>query len=290
MNNQNPSAQSVTIIDHATFQPPVIHMTDEPKQQIEHGKFQYSGMHPSDINFLKNAASTLQKKVRSSAVEMIDAGEILETAKEKLGPGLWKSWLQSEAQLSLRSAERLRAVASVFDKIDPEVLDRFTPTALYTLSESRVPQSHRKRAVELAMQGQTVTAGMVRGWVDAMRQTAMANDEETMPASGGLTLTQERENDAAKAQAEENWLLLDQLLKNDSMLHLRAAGTEHGERLVEGHLLPDDGKRQSATGKGVDGLESVILELANQVLLPLHLAHPVGSLRAWEPIKRKLAT
>jgi hypothetical protein len=244
------------------------------------GEFVYDSMHPSDVNWLKASAALLKKHCRNSASEMIDAGALLETAKGKLGRALWKSWLESEAQLSLRSAERLRSVAIAFDSIEPGVLNRFTPTALYTLSEPTTPQSLRRQAVEQATQGQTIKDGMVRNWMETLRKsnTAAANDqvnEGNKPANGRTDTQRDCEDDAAKAEARENWLLLDTLLKKDAMIKLRAstcdaqsaqAQVTQGQRLIEGQLMPQEegGTWRSAIGHGTEGLESVIFDLANQ--------------------------
>src|SRR5262249_52627680 len=104
------------------------------------------GLAEVDRLWLARAAEGLRVRLRRTVREVVEAGRVFGQARRRLGRTRWRPWLATEAQIPVRSASRLIAVGKVFGSVEPEVLDRFTPTSLYTLSEPGVPQSLREYA------------------------------------------------------------------------------------------------------------------------------------------------
>ena len=97
------------------------------------------------------------------------------------------------------------AIAKVFGSLKPELADRFTQTALFTLSEPGVPQSLREFAAEQAGNGVQVTTSLVQEWLKAYRDSPKAP----------LNLAQKEAPlavDPDEVHAAENWRLVVGLL------------------------------------------------------------------------------
>jgi hypothetical protein len=150
------------------------------------------------------------------------------------------------------------AVHCIFGTLEPPVLCRFTPTALYTLAEPGVPKSIREYAVEQAADGAEVTAGAVIEWLKAFREQVTVTPAELKK----LAPKDEKPPplfDAEKVYAAENWGLLLSLLAGDATLHLTAtADIENNDRVLSGTLITDAGRKVVAG----ESLEVVVMGLA----------------------------
>jgi hypothetical protein len=109
-------------------------------------------------------------------------------------------------------------VATVFGGIEPDVLERFTPTALYRLSEPGVPQSLREYAAEQAQDGTHVTAGLVQEWLEAYREVPTSAPLKLAPKDDAVVNVN---TDAV--HAADNWRLLTELVGRDGSVHFAAS-------------------------------------------------------------------
>ena len=218
----------------------------------------YSGLAEVDRLWLGRAAESLQARLRSTITEVLQAGGVLAAARRRLGRGRWAPWLAGCAGVPKRSASRMISVHAAFGKSDPEVLGRFTPSALYALAESGVPQSLREYAVEQAGDGASVTLALVGEWLDAYRDpctgapVSLARKDEPK---------QSEEVDPLTVWAGDNWLRLVGVLAPGVSLYLTASeDAENGEPLVSATLIGHASRRVVAQR----GLEACVLELSGK--------------------------
>lgn len=223
----------------------------------EKTSFTYADLAPVDADWLREVALSLRIRLRSTVREMVQAGSLLQKAHRRLGRQ-WRPWLASQAQIAPRSAFRLISVARVFEKVPPEVLEKCTPTALYTLAEPGVPQSLREYVIEQAGDGEIITAAVVQEWLAAYRDNPKAP----------LKLAQKDapvEVNPDEVHAAENWLLLDKLLGKHGSVHLSAScdtDPQIDDRWIIGVYINEKGERRTATH---NNLERVILSLCGIV-------------------------
>jgi hypothetical protein len=129
----------------------------------------------------------------------------------------------------------------------------------------------RRRAVEFASVGISVSGTMVREWKGKGEEAAAAagKTEEEEPASNARALAsarlrQEREEQDAKERMTDNWWLLDRaLLAVDALLVLRReAGAEPGKRIITARYMSPDGRVHLAAG---GTLEEVLNSVADDL-------------------------
>jgi len=225
-------------------------------------KFDYSILPAADAEWLRQTAASLSLSFRKSVAEMLAAGLNLEKAKRRLGHGYWRRWLE-ENQFHHRSASRFIAVAKVFGKVEPAVMERFNPTALYELSDKGVPQSLREFAVEQAQDGATITQMLVMEWLVAYWENPAAP----------LRLAQKEERivdiDPDEVFGVDNWRLLEELAKTGTV-HF-ASSTDEDPQIDDQWIIGVYIKRATETEPAIrrtathSTLERVLLSLCQTV-------------------------
>lgn len=224
----------------------------------------YGTLAEVDVQFLRDAARELRAKLRRTVSEVLASAKILAAARRRLTRANWRGWLEKEAQIPPRSAQRLVNVGVAFAGVNEDTLLNFTPTALYTLAESGIPQAVREYAVLQARDGEEVTAAKVNEWVRSF--AASERDQTAAPLKLARPLAEDAPpvdpfTDPAEVYAVENWKLLCDLVGTDGTVHLSAStDTEaEGMTVVSAYCI-DEGNRRSATG---DTVESVVLKLTD---------------------------
>jgi hypothetical protein len=190
--------------------------------------FDYAALAKADATWLREAASSIKARLRNNVQTILETGDMLQKAKRRLGRQ-WTCWLTKEAQIPKRSAIRLLSVSRVFGTVHPEVLKRFTPTALYTLAEPGVPLTLREYVVEQMQdaiennQNVVMTAGQVIELVAAYR--------DNPKAPKGLALKDDKVDvNPDDIWAADNWKLLKSLLSKDAAVQMT---------LPQGSVNPD---------------------------------------------------
>ncbi|MFO0821647.1 MAG: hypothetical protein U0792_00645 [Gemmataceae bacterium] len=221
------------------------------------GDFDYAVVSDADREFLITAAAQLAVSLRHGAAAVLEAGKLLAQAKRRLGRQHWRPWLAAVGVPS-RSAARLLAVHRAFGAIEPALLERLTPTALYTLASPGTPQSLREYAVEQAKDGHNVTAGDVNAWLTLHRA-----DPDLTPGQirklASKTKDPKDTVDADSVNAHENFAACLRLIGTANTLNISATSdVENGDTVVTGVLLADGQRRQATAGT----VERVVMQLA----------------------------
>jgi hypothetical protein len=225
--------------------------------------FAYDDLAPVDADWLRQAAASLRLRLRNTVKDMLDLGSVLTKAKRRL-ESRWRLWLRDEAQISPRSAARLLAVDQVFGRVPPTVLEKFTPTALYNLSEPGVPQSLREYCVQQATDGDQITAKVVDEWLGAYRECPTKVPLKLAQPDAPLNV------DPDEVHAGENWMLLQRLLGNDGSLHLSIitdADPQIADLIVHGVFTKPGTNHEPAIRRTAthNNLERVLLTLCGIV-------------------------
>lgn len=222
--------------------------------------FTYTALSEADAAWLRRAADELRVKLRRSVEEVVASGRILAAARRRLGREQWRPWLATQAQIPPRSASRLVNVGTVFATVTPSALANFTPTALYTLAETGVPQSVREYFLQQAAEGEEVTASDVEEMLTLQRDTAPNAPLKLAPVD------EEPEDsyvDAAEVFAADNWRVLRELIGTSGTVHLAADVDAESEDDVTFNGVQIQGQAtKRATG---ETLEMVVLKLAGGV-------------------------
>jgi hypothetical protein len=219
--------------------------------------FSYREFHKSDRVWLRRTAAAIRVKLRRNVRDTIDSGQALLRAHRRLGRA-WRRWLRAE-DIAVRTATRLVGVYAVFGALPADVTARFTPSALFALTESAIPRSLREYAVQVAQDDPRarITRALVEEW--AREYKAKGTDA---PLSLATTDEAAQSLDAARRNAAENWEILDGLIGPNGAVHLTAStDTDNGLRTISGTLLPEAGKARYADGPRLD---EVVLGLAGR--------------------------
>jgi len=228
--------------------------------------FDYSGV-PSaaDRSWLRKAVTEVKYRLRCTVAEVVEAGKVLLDARRRLRHGMWRRWVEAEVGLPRRTTNRVVAVAKVFGRVARDVLNRFTPTALYRLAEPGVPQPIREYMVEQASErrdgpdGKVTAAEVGEVLTEYHAKTAELSRAEIkamdLPDDQKKKVTDEED-----VFAGENWLLLKRLIEtNGTILISSTTDDENGLLSVSFTMIGDDGTRRSETA---DVPEKVLLKLA----------------------------
>jgi hypothetical protein len=229
----------------------------------EASTFNFDAVAAVDADWLRQTAASLRVSFRSTTRELFTAGSMLRKAQRRLGRKYWRPWLENEAGIALRTAARFLAVARVFEKVPPEVLDRFTPTALYTLSEPGTSQSLREYSVEFANDGNQVTATLVKEWLEAYRENPKASIRLATKDAPVVV-------DPDDVFGVENWRLLRELIGTDGTVHL-SASSDSDPQLADSWIIGIYTRPATASEPAVrrtfthSSLERVLLTLCGKV-------------------------
>jgi len=103
------------------------------------GTFDYSLFSPSDAAFLRETAGQVRALVRKATPIVIQIGDRLAAAKERLPHGQFGPYCVDEAGIPIRSAENYMSLAELAKVYPPSLLARLPATAGYKLAENTTP-------------------------------------------------------------------------------------------------------------------------------------------------------
>lgn len=113
------------------------------------------------------------------ACDMVRIGAILNEVRKTIGHGEYTKWVARELPFSYPHAHRLRQVARAFAAFQARHFDRFAPSALYVLAQTKgVTAETRNHAVALAEQGEKITHARALEIIAANRPIADLDDND----------------------------------------------------------------------------------------------------------------
>ena len=118
--------------------------------------FDYSALDKETLDLIQACTVEIQSRLISAVEQMIEIGQQLQIAKERLKHGQFQEWLRSEFNMNPRQARRLMLVAKQF-KTDKYAVLKFAPSALYLLAETKTPNTARKEALTRAQKGENIS-------------------------------------------------------------------------------------------------------------------------------------
>lgn len=150
-------------------------------------EFDYSSLPPNVAEQLRKLATRIRRRSDDLRQTIIDMGVALSTAKKHLKRGQFVDWVRLELGLDPRLAQLWMRVAK-FAAHNNEVVNKFTPSALYVLTAASTPVMVRDEVVAAARNGQGASAKAIKTLVShskvvapspdmALKQSAVASDE-----------------------------------------------------------------------------------------------------------------
>jgi hypothetical protein len=118
---------------------------------------------PDDQQFLEDAAKRIKERLNVTKETIVEIGRDLMAVKERIGHGNFQSWIESEFNWSLKTAERYMLVADYCasdDKID--IVTILPLTAVYELAAPSAPEEVRSAVEDKVRAGEMVTLAGVR--------------------------------------------------------------------------------------------------------------------------------
>jgi Protein of unknown function (DUF3102) len=156
----------------------VIEFSEQPSSQLlqqpltqETQAFDYTVLTSKVQIFVQSKTSELKNLMRRSAQDIIDIGQKLAEVKEQLGHGNFRAWLKAEFGWSVRTANRFMQVAIQFKCANLAHLN-FAVSALYLLAEPSTPEKARRKALELAKEGENITQAKAKVIVSHYQEQA----------------------------------------------------------------------------------------------------------------------
>jgi DNA repair exonuclease SbcCD ATPase subunit len=126
-------------------------MSNELQQSV----FDYGVLPINDAIELKASAERIKLRLKRTAEDIIEIGKELILSKKRCGHGGFEKWIESEFDMTDRSARNFMQVAETFgDKT--EIISVFKPTALYALSSPSFPEDVRAEVLQRAEAGEKV--------------------------------------------------------------------------------------------------------------------------------------
>lgn len=140
--------------------------------------FHWSEVPPGDRDWLRRRTEDVLGLAYRQACDIVRIGTVLEEARRKLERGRYLEWVARVLPFSVAQANRYRQVAKAFAGYQTSQFEKFDPSALYVLAQTRaVPKGARDHAVQLVERGERVTHALAVQIVQAHRAPEPARKE-----------------------------------------------------------------------------------------------------------------
>ena len=124
-------------------------------------QFDYEELDLETQLIVKEKATEIKRLLRRSAQDICDIGKFLTEVKQTLQHGQFYPWITLELQWSSTSAVRFMKVYEKFKSFNLNDLN-ITPSALYELSNSAVPNEAIMETIKVASSGENITLEAAR--------------------------------------------------------------------------------------------------------------------------------
>jgi hypothetical protein len=101
--------------------------------------FDYSGFLPSDADFLKKTATHVRELIQRTTSDLIEIGDYLTKAKEKMPHGQFGAFCRDEVGTELRTAENYMNLAELAKVYPPSLVSQLPARAGYKMGEKSAP-------------------------------------------------------------------------------------------------------------------------------------------------------
>lgn len=130
-------------------------MGDEQSESATNA-FDYAELEDKKRSLLKHHTAEIKIRVRRSAQDVIDIGKHLARAKKLLGHGQFLAWVETEFGWGYSTSLRFMQTSQKFKNTKLTDLE-IAPSALYILSAPSIDKEVRRKAIEIAQQGEPVS-------------------------------------------------------------------------------------------------------------------------------------
>lgn len=223
--------------------------------------FRWADVPAADRPWLRDATEQIHFLAHRVGISVVGIGLAIAAAKERLPRGLFERWLAAELPWSPATARRLMAIGRTFKDYTTQV-ERIERSALYVLTDTRVPAAAREYAIELADDGQTVTHALARQIVAAHKERLFVHRADV----AGLAPLRREDKPTAAAPArppspeERAWAALEHLARANGMVHVGVIADEPGDVLWS--VTTQEGGRPRALVRS--SLAECVLQLAER--------------------------
>jgi len=125
---------------------------------------------------VRSHAIEIKRSERRASEAILDAGQHLIAVKERLQHGQWEDWLQTEFNMSIRTAQRMMDVATKF-VAKSDTVSLLGPSVLYLLAGDNTPEAAREEVVERARRGETITQAQAKAIIEEHKPKRLFIDD-----------------------------------------------------------------------------------------------------------------
>lgn len=248
--------------------------------------FDYSSLTEEEADVARRSVELIRVRLRRTAEDIVEIGRELARVKDALPHGKFLPWIQSEFEMSERTAQNFIRVAAKFGK--SAKLADLKPSVLYLLAEDSTPDSVRDQAIEKSESGEKVTLADVQKWkteateakkreaqltkqVKEMKRDLVATDTQNIELRKELDHAKSRpprieervvppaDYDQLKRQVEQ---LREQILDNArTFAQAQECGDDTDELQARIERLEAEMERAAVQGKAVQACEMLIAVL-----------------------------
>jgi diguanylate cyclase (GGDEF)-like protein len=130
-------------------------------QSLKTQSFDYQQLNEMMREEIQELTIDIKNKLRRCAQDILEIGDNLGKIKEKLGHGQFRSWLKTEFDWSVSTANKFMHVSQRF-KVEELKEVEIAPSALYVLAAPSTPEKVRHQALFEAKQGKNITYSLAK--------------------------------------------------------------------------------------------------------------------------------
>lgn len=171
--------------------------------------FDYKALDSETRIVVQQRTNEIKSLMRRTSQDIIEIGEKLIEVKERLEHGRFESWVKTEFEWALRTANRFISVAKNFKSANLADLP-IAPSALYELAAPSTPEEVRQEVVKRAQRGEKITytkaMSLLEDYKPKVKTSKRGVDvltQRTEHYSSSSTSEESAENDATSDSSEE---------------------------------------------------------------------------------------
>lgn len=132
----------------------------------------------NDPKRVEEITTEIRHKMRIVSESMLGIGQALIEVKSLMDFGTWQEWCIQELDFSLRTAERLIAVAKKFPELDEATASNIQISALYDMTSAKTPDAIVDLAFRKARDGYEVKRIDLAEWQKNIKPVKVENEEQ----------------------------------------------------------------------------------------------------------------